>query len=111
MNEYEVTCPFVSLICIFLMTNDVEHLFMHLLAFTYLWRNLSSKLVSFFGEWRRVVNNLLSRLGDASNSGLTQGQADSLGMPTHSSILAWEIHGQRSLEGYSPWGCKELDTS
>ena len=33
------------------------------------------------------------------------------GMATHSSILAWENpHGQRSLKGYSPWGCKELDT-
>ena len=31
------------------------------------------------------------------------------GMSTHSSILAGESHGQRSLEGYSPWGCKELD--
>ena len=31
------------------------------------------------------------------------------GMATHSSILAWEFHGQRSLKGYSPWGHKELD--
>ena len=30
-------------------------------------------------------------------------------MATHSSILAWESHGQRSLEGYSPWGHKESD--
>ena len=29
-------------------------------------------------------------------------------MATHSSILAWRIHGQRSLVGYSPWGHKEL---
>ena len=29
---------------------------------------------------------------------------------THSGILAWRIiHGQRSLVGYSPWGCKESD--
>ena len=28
-------------------------------------------------------------------------------MATHSSILAWKSHGQRSLEGYSPWGHKE----
>ena len=28
---------------------------------------------------------------------------------THSKILAWESHGQRSLASYSPWGCKELD--
>ena len=27
-------------------------------------------------------------------------------MATHSSILAWEIHGQRSLAGYSPRGHK-----
>ena len=26
----------------------------------------------------------------------------------HSSILAWEIHGQRTLEGYSPWVCKRV---
>ena len=31
------------------------------------------------------------------------------GMATHSSILG-EFHGQRSLVGYSTWGCKELDT-
>ena len=30
---------------------------------------------------------------------------------THSSILAWRIHGQRSLAGYSPWSCKESDTT
>ena len=29
---------------------------------------------------------------------------------THSSILAWEMP-QRSLVGYRPWGCKELDTN
>ena len=32
-------------------------------------------------------------------------------MATHSSVLAWEIHGQRSLVGYSPWGHKESDTT
>ena len=30
------------------------------------------------------------------------------GMATHSSILAWRIHGQRNPAGYSPWGRKEL---
>ena len=40
------------------------------------------------------------------------GQEDPLekGMATHSSILAWRIPWKRSLAGYSPWGCKELDT-
>ena len=32
-------------------------------------------------------------------------------MATYSSILAWEMHGQRSQVGYSPWDCKESDTT
>ena len=32
-------------------------------------------------------------------------------MATHSNILAWRIHGQRSQRGYSLWGRKELDTA
>ena len=32
-------------------------------------------------------------------------------MATYSVILAWEIHGQRSLVGYSPGGSKESDTT
>ena len=29
-------------------------------------------------------------------------------METHSSVLAWEIHGQRSLMGCGPWDCEGL---
>ena len=38
------------------------------------------------------------------------GREDSLEkeMVTFSSSLAWECHGQRSLEGYSPWGGKRV---
>ena len=38
------------------------------------------------------------------------GQEDPLEeeMVTHSSILAWRIHGQRSLVGNSPWGHKRV---
>ena len=32
-------------------------------------------------------------------------------MAMHSSILPGKLHGQRSLAGYSPWGCKESDTT
>ena len=41
------------------------------------------------------------------------GQEDPLekAMAPHSSTLAWKIHGWRSLVGYSPWGCKESDTT
>ena len=31
-------------------------------------------------------------------------------MATHSVFLAGKSHGQRSLVGYSPWGCKKSQT-
>ena len=37
------------------------------------------------------------------------GEDPQKGMAPHSSILAGESHGQRSLAGYSPWGRKESD--
>ena len=41
------------------------------------------------------------------------GQEDPLQeeMATHSSILAWKIHGQRSLRGYSLWNGKSRTLS
>ena len=38
------------------------------------------------------------------------GLQDTLNKETalHSSILAWETHGQRSLVGYSSWGPKRV---
>ena len=30
-------------------------------------------------------------------------------MATHLQYSSEKFHGQRSLAGYSPWGCKELD--
>ena len=33
------------------------------------------------------------------------------GMATTSVFLPGEFHGWKSLAGYSPWGCKELDTT
>ena len=41
------------------------------------------------------------------------GWEDSLekGMAIHSSIFAWESHGQRSLEGYSPKSQTQLSTA
>ena len=32
-------------------------------------------------------------------------------MATHSSTLAWKIHGRRSLVGYSPWSQEESHTT
>ena len=46
------------------------------------------------------------KAGDAQKWVPSLGGEDPLEMemPTHSSTLAWEIHGQRILAGYSPWG-------
>ena len=40
----------------------------------------------------------------------SQGREDPLEkkMATHADILVWEIHGQKSLVGYSPWGHKRV---
>ena len=55
------------------------------------------------------MTNTVMEPGDTRDSS----QEDPLeeGMATHSSIhfLPGESHGQRSLEGYSPWGCRESD--
>ena len=32
-------------------------------------------------------------------------------MAAHSSVLAWRIPWTEAPGGYSPWGCKELDTA
>ena len=41
------------------------------------------------------------------------GQEDPLekGTATHPSILAWTTPGTGDLVGYSPWDCKELETT
>ena len=58
-----------------------------------------------------VVKNLSAKAGDIRNEVRSLSQEDPLeeDMVTHSSIPAGESHGQRSLEGYSPWGHKDLD--
>ena len=47
-------------------------------------------------------------LGSIPESGRSPGERK--WQPT-SVFLPREIHGQRSLMGYSPWGCKESDTT
>ena len=49
--------------------------------------------------------------GDANSiPGLKRSFGEGNGYPLQCSCLE-NPHGQRSLEGYSPWGGKELDTS
>ena len=70
------------------------------LLFHYLWASLVAQ----------TVKNppAMQETGDQ-----TPGWEDPLekGMAAHSSTLAWRIPWQRSLAGYSPWGCKQSDTT
>ena len=50
---------------------------------------------------------------NARDPGSIPGQEDPLEkeMAPTPVFLPGESHGQRNLVGYSPWGCKELDTT
>jgi len=60
-----------------------------------------------------VVKNLPTDAGDARDRVLILGSRRSPreGNGAASSILAWKVTWQRSLLGFGPWGCKELDRS
>ena len=47
-------------------------------------------------------------LGWIPGMGRSLGEGNWLPIPV---FLPGELHGQRSLAGYSPWDCKELDTT
>ena len=58
-----------------------------------------------------VVKNLPAKAGDA---GLIPSQGKSYGVENGNAFqypLPGKSDGQRSLAGYSPWGCKESDTT
>ena len=58
-----------------------------------------------------MKKNLPAKAGDTRDTNSIPGQVGSLEkeIGIHSSILAGKFHGQRSLEGYSPWSHKKLD--
>ena len=56
-----------------------------------------------------VVENLPAYTGDAGNTGATPGSGRN-GKPLQYSCLE-KSHGQKGLEGYSPWGLKESETT
>ena len=68
----------------------------------------------FLSPGRISPNWELSRVESESSSvpwssiRVPQGEKE---MATHSSVLAWESHGWRSLVGCSPWGHTESDTT
>ena len=58
-----------------------------------------------------MIKKLPAKAGDTRDTNSIPGRVDSLEkeIGIHSSILAGKFHGQRSLEGYSPWSRKKLD--
>ena len=58
-----------------------------------------------------MVKNPLADAGDLG-SVLGSGRSPGKGIwQTTPEFLPRKLHGQRSLVGYSPWGCKESDTT
>ena len=54
-----------------------------------------------------MVKNLLANAGDVGSipgSGRSPGEGN--GSPLTPAFLPGKCHGQRSVVGYSPWGCK-----
>ena len=69
--------------------------------------NLASQVVL-------VIKNPPANAGDARDAGLIPGSARCPGEGNGNPLqlfLPGEFHGQGSLEGSSPWGCKESDTT
>ena len=62
-------------------------------------------MVSGASKWASLVAQMVKNSAIQQTWVQSLGQKDLLeeGIATHSSILAWKFHGQRSLVGYSPW--------
>ena len=61
-----------------------------------------------------MVKNPLANAGDAKRRGFDPWVGKTpwkRAWQTTPVLLPGESHGQRSLAGYSPWGCKESDTT
>ena len=60
-----------------------------------------------------VAKDMPANAGRAGDVGSISGWEDPLeeGLATHSGIFAWRTHGQKSLQGYSPRGHRESDTT
>ena len=69
---------------------------------------------NYTGCWAFLVAQMVKHLPAVWETWVSSlGQEDPLGkeMAIHSSTLAWKIPWTESLVGYSPWGCKESDTT
>ena len=83
------------------------HLFLVLLGFLLCYISMFKDVphVSWASLVVKLIKNLLA-IQETQVRSLGQKDPREKEMATHSSILAWRIHGQRSLAGYSQWGPK-----
>ena len=77
-----------------------------------LWNNLSPSTERGFprGATYHSVRNSPANARDTRDTGLIPGSGRRAQQPTPV-VLPGKFHGQRSLVGYSPRDCKELDTT
>ena len=72
-----------------------------------LWKKFLSNVFFQMGQW---VKNPLT-MQEIQDQSLSQEDPLEEEMATHSRTLPEKSHGQRSLAGYCPWGCKESNTT
>ena len=78
---------------------------------------ISSNLVSKFSLGSKDLKGSSDGNAPACNAGdpgLIPGSGRSHGEGNGNPALVFlpgEFHGQRNMSGYSPWGCRELDTT
>ena len=60
-----------------------------------------------------MVKSMPASAGDTRDTGQSLGQESPLEKAVAPTpvLLPGKSHGRRSLAGYSPWGCKESDTT
>ena len=101
-----IYCKVISIALATLKVGNISWHTEWVLAYAQLWKMLSpwSKGASLVAQ---MVKNLPA-MHKTQVQSLGQEGALKKGMATHSPVfLPGEFRGQRSLVGYSPWGCKE----
>ena len=101
INEGElITLVFITLV------PTVRKMFIKLFSFVFLFINN----YAYFGG--SLVAQMVKSLPAVQETHVQSlGWEDPLGRQPTPVFLPGEFHGWRSLTGYSPWGCKELDTA
>ena len=91
--------------------NNRKKIFKYFSRTVILWENI------FYTYWTSQVALVVKNLPGVQE--MLEMRVQSLGqeyplgeeMATHSIIPEWKIQWMKSLAGYSPWGCKQSDTS